>query len=127
MSQPNGREVLGFENRQKLIAVRIAIGAAGAPSIAQGAKTGIKVAKSATGTIAVTLPRAYKRVFYRSAKVELGSAETTTIGDQVNVDTSAVSTTGVVTLFTSTTVGTLADLASGREIALLLLLSDSDV
>lgn len=123
-----GREVLGYENRAKLITARITGGGA-APVLASKTSKGVKsVARSATGKLLVTLERPYKRVLHVSATVVLTSGLVTTIADLAQVDATNISSAGTLIVYTSAaTIGTLADLASTREIHVKLLVSDSDV
>jgi hypothetical protein len=123
------REVLCMENRAKLICARISV-AGGTPSIVAGTSKGVSsTAKAATGKVTATLDKPYKRVLGCWANVQQpGNAPTNTIAQAVDPDTSTVSTTGVLILYTSSTKGgVLADVGTGQEIDVLLLVSDSDV
>lgn len=120
-----GREILGYENREKIIHVRITGGGAAPACVSKGVAA---VAKLGAGNIKVTLDRPYKRLLKATAEVQINGAVVATITDAVNVDPRNVTVDGTLLLWTAATAGgAAADIAATRDIYLDIIVSDSDV
>lgn len=122
-----GREILGHENRAKLIALQIDVGATGAVSAIRG-KGVSSVVRNSAGKYTITLDRGYKRVLGVGRIGMTGAGAPGPVDGTGSVDTTNAGT-GSVILYTALTAAptTAADVASGTTINLVLLVSDSDV
>lgn len=119
------REVLGFENREKQLHIRITGGGAAPVCASKGVTS---VAKLSAGNIKITLDRAFRRLLKATAQVQINGAVVATITDAVNVDPRNVIVDGTLLLWTAATQGGVAaDIAATRDIMVDLVVSDSDV
>lgn len=122
-----GREVLGLENRQKVINCRIVMGASSAISSFSGRGVS-NVTKNASGDLIITLEKAWNRLLsYEVGKSESGAAAP--LDGVFGLDDQHVNDTGVLHLYTGLAAAptTKADLATGTILNVTLYVSDSDV
>ena len=125
-----GREILSYENRAKLIALQIDVGATGAVSAIRGRGV-TSVTRNSAGKYTIVLDKPFKRVLAVPKVGMTGAGAPGPVDGVGSVDTTNVGAqpTASVILYTALTAAptAAADVANGTTINLVMHVSDSDV
>lgn len=116
-----------FAAKPVVLRAKIAIGAAGAPTVVSGTGMGIaSVVRNSAGTYTIDLGRAFSALMnVQAVFVSSGAPAAPTI--RVAADNSASSTLHNIQIVTSTSAGTATDPASGEAMLIEILVSDSSL